>query len=142
MTFLGRLHPVLVHFPIALVLAAAAAELVAMCTRRAAWHVFSVMNLRAGAGMGAITAVAGWALKSAPFIEPTRLLSWHEWLGAAAAALAIGAAALSLRSGARSYRVALFAAAAIIALAGHLGGTLVWGTASTSPDGSMQTWAG
>ena len=128
MTFVGRLHPVLVHFPIALVLAAAAAELVAMRTRRAAWRVFSVMNLRAGAAMGAITALAGWRLAAAPFIEPTRLLTWHEWMGAAGAAVAIGAAMLSLRTGGRGYRAALFAAAVIIAVAGHLGGTAVWGT--------------
>ena len=133
MWIIGRLHPVLVHFPIALILAAAAAEIAAMCTRRAAWRTIAVANLRAGAAMGALTAIAGWGLASTSFVEPSRLLSWHRWAGVTGSTIAIVAALLSRRSRVGSgrtelaYRAALFAAAAIIAVAGHLGGTLVWG---------------
>lgn len=127
MAFAGRLHPVLVHFPIALVLAAAAAELAALLTGRTTWRTFSVLNLRAGAALGAMTAGAGWALAAAPFIEATRLLSWHKWMGAVGAAMALAAAVLSLTERERAYRVALFAAALVIAIAGHLGGVAVWG---------------
>jgi uncharacterized membrane protein len=132
MGLIGRLHPVLVHFPIALILAAAAAEIAALFTR-AAWRTIAIANLRAGAAMGALTAIAGWALASTSLVEPSRLLSWHRWAGMAATAMAIGAALLSRRSHAAAgpsrlvYRAALFAAAAMIAVAGHLGGTLVWG---------------
>lgn len=133
MLLIGRLHPVLVHFPIALVLAAAAAEIVAMRTRRGAWRTIAAANLRAGAAMGALTAIAGWGLAATPFVEPSRLLSWHRWMGVTGSAVAMGAALLSRSADAESsrsrfvYRTALFAAAAIVALAGHLGGTLVWG---------------
>jgi len=123
----------LVHFPIGLVLAAAAAELIAIHTDRPAWRTIAVANVRAGATMGAIALIAGWALASAPFVEPSRLLTWHRWTGVAAAVGAIGAALVSPWSGVPSgrsvlvYRTALFGAAALVTIAGHLGGTLVWG---------------
>lgn len=132
MWLIGKLHPVLVHFPIGLVLAAAAAELLAIWTRRSAWRAIAVANLRAGAAAGVITAIAGWALASAPFIEPAPLLVWHRWIGVAGAAGAIGAALLSAahdrsRRAVFAYQTALFSAAALVAVAGHLGGALVWG---------------
>jgi uncharacterized membrane protein len=132
MGLVGKLHPLLVHFPIALILAAAAAELIAIYSGRPAWRTIAVANVRAGAA-GAGTVVAGWALASAPFIEPSLLLAWHRWTGVAAAAGAIGAALISTWSRVPSgrsvyvYRTALFGAAALVAIAGHLGGTLVWG---------------
>jgi len=133
MWLIGKLHPMLVHFPIGLVLAAAGAEIIAIHTGRPAWRTIAVANVRVGAAMGAITAVAGWALASAPFVEPDRLLTWHRWTGLAAAVSAIGAALASRWSQAPSgrtalvYRTALFGAAALVAIAGHLGATLVWG---------------
>jgi uncharacterized membrane protein len=132
MWLIGKLHPMLVHFPIGLILAAAAAEILAIHSGRAAWRATAVANVRAGAAMGVLTAVAGWTLASAPFIESTRLLAWHRWTGLAGATAAIGAALASTRVDSRSvfvYRAALFGAAALVAVAGHLGGTLVWGAA-------------
>ena len=133
MVLVGKLHPLLVHFPIGLILAAAAAELVAIHTGRADWRAIAVANVRAGAAMGALTAIAGWRLASAQFVEPSRLLAWHGGVGFAGAAGAIGAALLSIGAHDRTrgrrvaYRAALFGAAALVAVAGHLGGTLVWG---------------
>jgi len=135
MALVGRLHPLLVHFPIGLILAAAAAELVAIHTGRAGWRAIAVANLRAGAAMGALTAIAGWGLAGAPFVEPSGLLAWHEWIGAAAAAGSLTTALLSVGDLARTrrglvlYRTALFGTAVLVAVAGHLGGALVWGGA-------------
>lgn len=134
MALVGRLHPLLVHFPIGLILAAAAAEIIALHTGRADWRAIAVANVRAGAAMGALTAVAGWRLASAEIVEPSRLLAWHGGIGAAAGLAAIGAALLSTGADERTrrrlvaYRAALFLAAALVAVAGHLGGALVWGT--------------
>ena len=89
--------------------------------------------------MGALTAIAGWGLAAAPFVEPTRLLAWHRWTGMTGSGLAIGAALLSTRSRVESrcsvlaYQTALLGAAAVVAIAGHLGGTLVWGAAFLRP---------
>jgi len=52
MALIGRLHPVLVHFPIGLVLIAAVAELVAITTGRGHRRVVAVANVRAGAVFG------------------------------------------------------------------------------------------
>ena len=125
---IGWLHPILLHFPIGLVLPAAAAELVAIRTRRATWHAIAQANARAGAVGGVLAAIAGWALATAPSIEPSPMLTWHRWTGSAGALAATVAALLSLRArSVRWFQTALFAAAVLIALAGHLGGSLVWG---------------
>ena len=133
MLLIGKLHPLLVHFPIALVLAAAGAEIVAIGTRRPSWRAMAVANLRAGAAMGALTLIAGWVLATAPFVEATPSLAWHRWTGVTAVAATFGAALASRRSHVQSrrslvvYRGALFGAAVLVAIAGHLGAALVWG---------------
>src|SRR5258706_138354 len=117
MTLMGRLHPLLVHFPIALILIAAVAELVAMATRLAEWR-----------------AVAVWLLASSRIVEASPLLERHRWLGTYAAIVAMGAALTTGRvvdspSSRRAwvYRVAVFCAAGLVGIAGHLGAVLVWG---------------
>jgi uncharacterized membrane protein len=134
MSLVGKLHPLLVHFPIGLVLAAAGSELAAIWTRRPSWQAVAVANVRAGALFGVLTLMAGWVLASAPFVEATPSLALHRWTGVAAAVATIGAAVASRSRHVESrrsllvYRGALFGAAALVALAGHLGAALVWGT--------------
>jgi uncharacterized membrane protein len=133
MSLIGKLHPLLVHFPIALVLAAAGAEIGAIATQRANWRALALANLRIGAVMGAFTLIAGWVLATAPFVEATPSLALHRWTGVTAVAATIGAALASKRSHVQSrrsrvvYRGALFGAAVLVAIAGHLGAVLVWG---------------
>jgi uncharacterized membrane protein len=63
MALIGRFHPVLVHFPIALIVAAFGCELVSMATRLREWHVAAVANLRSiwiyRAALGAAAALVG-----------------------------------------------------------------------------------
>src|SRR5215468_3592670 len=94
MAFIGRLHPLLIHFPIALVIAAALAEAAAMVTADERWRTVAVGNVRAGAVFALLAAFAGWRLALAPEMEGSPLLEWHRWLGtvAAGAALAAGLA--------------------------------------------------
>jgi uncharacterized membrane protein len=134
MSFIATFHPLLVHFPIALVLAAAGAEVVVIATSRQTWRAIAIANLRAGATMGVITAITGWLLASSPgVVDASTSLEWHRWVGMAGAAGAIGAALLSTRLRVASrrsafvYRVTLFVTALLVAVTGHLGGTLVWG---------------
>ena len=138
MSFIGKFHPLLVHFPIALVLTAAAAELVVIATQRHAWRTVAVTNIRAGAVVGVVTAIAGWLFASSPGIDATAALEWHRWLGLAGATGAIGAALLSSRLHVSSrsalvYRFTLFVTALLVAITGHLGGTLVWGASFLRP---------
>ena len=139
MPFIGKLHPLLVHFPIALVLAAAASEFVVIATPRQAWRSVAVANIRAGAAMAIVTAITGWLFASSPLVDPSPSLEWHRWVGTAGAAGAIGAALLSLRlpvparRSAFVYRLTLFVTALLVAITGHLGGTLVWGAGFFQP---------
>jgi len=133
MALTGRLHPLLLHFPIALVLTAAVAELAAILTHDRAFHVVAVANVRAGAVLGMAAAVTGWLLASASVVDDARSLEWHRWIGTAAMMATFGAALASAcidqqRSIVRwLYRIALFWAAALVSIAGHLGARLVWG---------------
>jgi hypothetical protein len=107
--------------------------MLALLTRRPAWRALALANIRVGAALAVPTAIAGWALASGSFVEPSRLLTWHGWVGLSGAMAAVGAALASLRHDAErrgpalAYQAMLFAAATLIGVAGHLGGVLVWG---------------
>ena len=133
MAFIGRLHPLLIHFPIALVIVAAAAESAATVTADGRWRTVAVLNVRAGAGFALLAAIAGWRLAIEQGIETSQLLEWHRWLGTIGAGVTCAAALATLGDGSRSplevwiYRITLFAAGTLVAVSGHLGGLLVWG---------------
>lgn len=134
--FLGRFHPVAVHLPIGLLLAAALAEVIFIWTR-AEWLSgaarFSVLLGAAGA-VGA--ASLGWlnAMSASYDGDLAQVLENHRWLGTGTAVLAVVVAVLSEVYRRRpvtmwrvAYRLSLFIAAAAVGLTGHLGGTLVYG---------------
>lgn len=142
--FFGRVHPILVHFPVALILAAAAFELFWLFNRkrrlkagdRRAVSPVAFSCLALGALMSVIAAGSGWVNAD---VEPhgselALTISWHRWLGIAAASLAVIALLLALaarvtkdRAAAALFRLTLLAGAAIVSITGHLGGTLVYG---------------
>jgi len=133
MAFVGRLHPLVIHFPIALVIFAVVTESAATLTDEDRWHTVAVANLRAGAACAVMAAIAGWRLALAPGIETTSLLEWHRWLGTIGTGVTLAAALATFGLNGRSsfalwiYRIALVGAGALVAVAGHLGGLLVWG---------------
>jgi uncharacterized membrane protein len=133
MAFIGRLHPVLIHFPIALVIVAVVAETAATATVDHRWRTVAIVNVRAGAAFALIAVIAGWNLARTSGVEATSLLEWHRWLGTAGAGLTLAAAVATSRADSRAladlwiFRIALFAAGALVAATGHLGGILVWG---------------
>jgi len=130
MALMGRLHPLLVHFPIALILLAPVAEMFASVTAARQWHVVSVASLRVGAVSAVAAATAGWLMAGMPGASAT--LEWHRWFGTVTAAVAV-VAVLMTAAGERSTAarwidwIALLAAAVCVAATGHLGGMLVWG---------------
>ena len=86
-----------------------------------------------------MTAITGWLFASSPLVDASPSLEWHRWVGMAGAAGAIGAALLSWRLQVPSrrsafvYRLTLFVTALLVAITGHLGGTLVWGARFFQP---------
>ena len=132
MALIGRLHPLLVHFPIALILLAAVAEIFASVMDARQWNVVAMACLRVGAISAVGAAAAGWLMARMPGVDPSATLEWHRWFGTATAAMAVMAVWITT-AGERSTTtrridwIALLAAAACVAATGHLGGMLVWG---------------
>lgn len=143
----GRLHPVLVHFPIALVALAAGAEVLnAVAGRRGGAGRGLGMMMRGpsalargclvvGAPAAGITAWSGWlnALHEHGGGGPLEI-EGHRWVGIAAAAVALMAMASVLaaswrvtETGMRVYRALVVLAAMLMGVAGHMGGSLVYG---------------
>lgn len=130
---LGRLHPVLVHFPIALLLVAFLFELFGL---RKAGGGSSLTLLGLGAVGAAVAATAGWlwADFEPPSARDAGALDWHRWVGVATAVLALGAWILALVARKRSEgpflgiaRLLLLGSCVGVAVAGHQGGSLVHG---------------
>jgi|SRR6516164_2358074 len=72
----GHLHPLLVHFPIGLVLTAAMAETVALATGIKKWRVVAVANLRLGSVFALAAAATGWLLAASSAVEDAPRRRW------------------------------------------------------------------
>ncbi len=139
--FLGRTHPILVHFPIALLVAAAAHEL-QRWIRRVPGMSPSTFPLIAAATLAAIAAtVSGWMNAAWEHDGSTsETLLRHRWLGTIVTGAMIVVALLAERAGRNPHaigsafrstihaqRLGAIACALLIGLVGHLGGSLVHG---------------
>jgi len=130
---LGPFHLVAVHFPIALLIAAAVAELwrVLRGDRNPAPEVRFCILL--GALSAVVTASLGWMHASNGYgTGAPQILFLHRWIGTTAAAWAVGTALFSEwegRHGVRSqwFRAWLLCGAMLVAGEGHFGGMLVHG---------------
>ncbi len=135
-SFLGQFHPVAVHLPIGLLLAAALAEALFMWTHAEWLSGAARFSVLLGAAATVIAASLGWlnAMSATYDGDLARVLEYHRWLGTGTAVLAVVVALLSEVYRRRpatiwrvTYRVTLFLAAAAVGLTGHFGGTLVYG---------------
>jgi hypothetical protein len=132
--WLGKFHVTVIHFPIALLLTAAAAE--AWCLLRRRREPWAPVRFCAALGAaGAVCAAAlGWLLADVGgygLVSP-QLLGLHRWIGTTAAAWSVGVVVLSewdVYRGRRGwvFRAALWVGAALIGSAAHFGGGLVHG---------------
>jgi len=131
--WLGPLHLIILHFPIALLIAAATTEFWRALRggRGPTREVRYCVMLAAASAV--ITASLGWIHAANGYgTGAPRLLIMHRWIGTAAAVMAVAAAAFSEwdeRRGVRSmwFRAWLFAASLLVAIEGHFGGMLVHG---------------
>lgn len=140
-------HPVVVHFPIALLLFGAAMAVVYAVVGRAFWRGVTLLAFAVGT-LGAWAAVQSGetihdAVEGTPIVE--ELVERHEefgewalWLGVATSLLLLGIEVWNRRANRDAadpvaLRLAVLAlalaAAALVARAGHLGGLMVWGVA-------------
>lgn len=132
--FLGRLHPVMVHLPIAALLLAVLAELLVL-VRGERWKPATALLVATGS-LGAVMAVvSGINLEGG---QDPAMLDRHELLGwlTLAGSLTAGGMLIAMRW-VPLRRWPLFAVllitAGLVAWTGHLGGAMVWGEDWTSP---------
>lgn len=130
----GALHSVAVHFPIALVLAAALAQALGLMTGRAGYADIVRFLVWTAAFGGLAAGLLGWAHAGPIASTEDGIMSIHRWLGTSLTVglfAVAGAAEWKHRSGqpvaVMSLTVLLFGAAAAVAINGFLGGSLAHG---------------
>jgi uncharacterized membrane protein len=131
LNWLGHFHVILVHFPIALILAAAMAEILSLLLQRPALTSTARFCVFAGTAGAVAATVLGWFAASEESASET--LTLHRWTGTGAAGLAVILAIVALADARRArrgwlFRALLLASAMIVGIAAHFGGQLVHGT--------------
>ncbi len=135
---LGRLHPVFLHFPIALALVAALAEGWRVVTRRTGLSPLTLPLLNMAALSAIAASLTGWVFASYQYDgDANETLFFHRWLGIATAVLlsflalwGLKCSSLTVRAVASVtlvFRCCLLTTAVAVGLTGHLGGDLAYG---------------
>lgn len=129
MDWLGRLHPIIVHFPIAFFPAALFTAIVGR--RRPAFAAPVQFLVVAGGIIAPIAAVLGWFGGGFNLAADDWLLTWHRWLGTGigvgALALAIWALKKPEQDRSTGMIVGLAIISAAIVIQGWFGGALMRG---------------
>ena len=136
--FVGRMHPIVVHFPIALVMLAAAVELVRSLRRQRGLSAATPLLVQVAAASGVVAAITGWLIAANERGgDDSSELFGHRWLGTVAAVLLVGLAwrvsvAAARRpdpatAGLGAVRFQTVALAGLVGFASHLGGEMVYG---------------
>ena len=125
--FIGRLHVLLVHLPIGMLVVLAALEIIARFSHFKNAAVSAGFILALAAPIAVVTAVCGWFLSLAGGYDD-QLLAWHKWLGTGTAVAAVVAAIFFWRGKIIAYRSCLLVTVGLLMAAGHLGGSLTHGS--------------
>lgn len=132
--FLGRLHPLVVHFPIGLAIAAAGVEFVNIVARRREASPFALTATGLASIAACFAAWFGWLNADFEGATADNTLFLHRWLGitGAVALLVVWITGLAGRSGERhgalnGYRWGLLVTAIVVGVGAHFGGEMVYG---------------
>jgi uncharacterized membrane protein len=133
----GKLHPALVHFPIAWVMLVQMIDLTAVFTRRKEWTTVGLYLLIL-ACLSFIPAAATGLIRAGAMskdLEIQTLLSYHRNLNIAAGLICAGGLAvrLAMRNSLQAkwkwvYFLFMWSCGAALFIAGHLGGKMVFGS--------------
>lgn len=131
--FMGRLHPMIVHFPIALLIFAAILELFTLKKFDSKFRPAIQILVLIGAVSAIIAAVFGWLLAESDAIEG-ELVDLHQQVGIATAVLSLLVLFFLQKTSKKHksnqvliYRSFLFIAALGVSVTGHFGASLTHG---------------
>jgi len=124
--FLGRLHPLLVHLPIGLVVLLAFLQVLGRFARFAGARAAIGPVLLLTVPSALASAACGWLLANGGDYDP-RLLQWHRWSGLAVAALCLLTGLAHWLARPRLYSLGLAFSFLATVGAGHFGGSLTHG---------------
>jgi uncharacterized membrane protein len=132
LAWLGNFHPSTVHFPIALLITAALAELLALVRTLRVLREGARLCLWAAALTALPAACLGWLFGGFALVDEDWILTAHRWLGTSTAAWAVVALVLGERArrsgrGRSVYLAALLTGAGLVSATGFFGGALVYG---------------
>ncbi len=132
--WLGKFHPPAVHFPIALLTAAAVAELLRMATGKSVFNTVSRYCVWFGALTALVAGVLGWFRGGFGLTDASWVLMTHRWLGTSTVACAVLILVLSeasrhleRRRTQMWFRAMLLIVAALALVTGFFGGAVVFG---------------
>lgn len=142
--FFGRFHPLVVHFPIALLVAAALIEGLSKLTFFKSLTVAQPFLLFLGTLTALMSIVMGWFIAGDRGYDDTTLF-WHRWMGVLVFVVSafLWVVSINLVDIRRTVRVLLFALVfLLVSFTGHLGGSLTHGEdylAEYAPD-FLRNW--
>ena len=133
--FVGRMHPLFLHFPIGLALSAAAVECFNIIFRKRTASQFALMATGIASAFAVLACISGWLNADfEPSVRYDNTLWLHRWLSilAAGSLIIVFFCGLLGRSGLRikafnAYRWGLLMCGFLIVAAAHFGGDMVWG---------------
>lgn len=129
---IGKAHPVVLHFPISLLVVSGGVEVLRWFRNTEFLGRLELCLLILGAALGVAAALSGWSLAQHENIRSDHqtALTWHRWLGVAAPLIAATACVLlrlPSRAAVATGRATVLIAAVAVLSAGYFGGELVWG---------------
>jgi mono/diheme cytochrome c family protein/uncharacterized membrane protein len=132
--WLGKFHPPIVSFPIALLVAAATAEALRIVTGNPIFASHSRYCVWLAAITAAFAGLLGWFLAGSRMADTSWVMTLHRWLGTTTVTWALLVLALSevsrrpdRRATQQAFRLTLFLGAGLVLSTGFLGGALVYG---------------
>ncbi len=125
--FFGRLHPVLLHVPIGVLIALAACEGWALLRRAPLDRAQRLVLVTLALGSVLAAAASGWTLANEPAYAPSGTLTLHRWLGVGLVCLTTLAWLGAVLRRNRLYGPALLGALAVLGPVGHFGGVMTHG---------------
>ena len=129
--FLGRLHPGIIHFPIALLAVAALFESWRMVRRQPGPNPATLPLTVLAAASAVAASLFGWLLSEYEEMEGS-LVELHKWVGLGASVVALLAAGAAVKAAScpvslKILRGALFLGTLGVLTTGYLGGEMVFG---------------